>query len=47
MELKSKTERIQRIVRAANYLDVGGLTWEEVNKNPGSQESQEQACAGV
>ena len=48
IELKSKTKRIQRIVRAANYyLDAGGLTWEEVNKELSSQESQEQAWAGV
>ena len=47
-EVKSKTERIQRIVKAANYyLDTGGLTWEEVNTNLSSQESQEHAWAGV
>lgn len=48
MEVKSKTERIQRIVKAANYyLDTGGLIWEEVNKDLSSQESQEQAWTGV
>ncbi len=34
MEIKSKTERIQIIVKAAvHHLNISGLTWEEVRNS--------------
>ncbi len=47
MEVKSKTERIQIIVKAAaHHLDVTGLTWEEVQSDLSAQASQEQLWVG-
>lgn len=44
MEVKSKTERIQIIVKAAvNHLNISGLSWEEVRNDLGIQASQEQS----
>lgn len=41
-EIKSKTERIQLIVMAAErHLDVTGLTWEIVRDDLKQQSSQE------
>lgn len=46
-EIKSKTERIQVIVKAAVYhLDMIGLRWEEVRDELSIQSSQESACVG-
>lgn len=43
MEVKSQTERIQIIVKAAaHHLDLSRMTWEEVRKDLSSQASQEQ-----
>lgn len=45
--IKSKTERIQVIVKAAeHHLDMKGLKWEEVNDELRIQSSQETACVG-
>lgn len=42
MEIKSKTERIQIIVKAAvHHLEVSELTWEEVRNNLNAQASQD------
>ncbi len=47
MEVKSKMERIQIIVKAAaHHLDVTGLTWEEVRSDLSAQASQEQLWVG-
>lgn len=41
-EIKSKTERIQVIVKAAeHHLDMIGLKWEEINDELRMQASQE------
>lgn len=46
-EIKSKTERIQVIVKAAeHHLDMIGLKWEEVIAELRVQASQETACVG-
>lgn len=46
-EIKSKTERIQVIVKAAvHHLDMIGLRWEEVRDELSIQSSQETACVG-
>lgn len=42
MEIKSKTERIQVIVKAgAHHLDVSGIAWEEVRNDMNAQASQD------
>lgn len=47
MEVKSKTERIQIIVKAAvHHLDIKEMTWEEVRNELSSQASQEQVGTG-
>ncbi len=46
MEIKSKTERIQIIVKAAVHLNISGLTWEEVRNYLSAQASQEQKWVG-
>lgn len=47
MEVKSKTERIQIIIKAAaQHLDISGMTWEEVRKDLSMQASQEQVSVG-
>ena len=47
MEVRSKTERIQIIVKAAaHHLDISGLTWEEVRNDFSIQASQEQSWVG-
>ncbi len=41
MEIKSKTERIQIIVKAAvHHLNISGLTWEEVRNDLSAQASR-------
>ena len=45
MDIKSKTERIQIIVKAA-ALDISGMTWEEVRNELSTQASQEQIGNG-
>lgn len=47
-EIKSKTERIQVIVKAAeHHLDMIGLKWEEINDELRMQASQENSCVGL
>jgi len=47
MEGKSKTDRIQIIVKAAvHHLDIRELTWEEVGNELSNQASQEQVGTG-
>lgn len=47
METKSKTERIQIIVKAAvNHLDINNLTWEEVRSTLSTQANQDMGNAG-
>lgn len=47
MEVRSKTERIQIIVKAAvHHLEISGLTWEEVRNELSVQASQEQTWVG-
>lgn len=47
MEIKSKTERIQVIVKAAaNHLNINEMTWEEVRDDLSAQASQETAWIG-
>lgn len=47
METKSKTERIQIIVKAAvNHLDINDLTWEEVRSTLSTQASQDMGNLG-
>lgn len=42
IEIKSKTEKIQVIVKAAaHHLDVSGITWEEVRNDLNAQASQD------
>lgn len=46
-EVRSKTERIQIIVKAAiHHLDMAGLKWEEVRDELSVQSSQETTCIG-
>lgn len=46
-EIRSKTERIQIIVKAAiHHLDMAGLKWEEVRAELSVQSSQETTCVG-
>lgn len=46
-EVRSKTERIQIIVKAAiHHLDMTGLKWEEVRDELSVQSSQETTCVG-
>lgn len=46
-EIKSKTERIQVIVKAAeHHLNMIGLKWEEINDELRMQASQENSCVG-
>lgn len=47
MGVISKTERIQRIVKAAaHHLDVTGLTWEKVQNDLSAHASQEHSWVG-
>lgn len=47
MEVKSKTERIQIILKAAaHHLDVTELTWEEVRSDLSTQASQDHSWVG-
>lgn len=47
MEIKSKTERIQIIVKAAaHHLGLSDLSWEEVRNDLSSQASHEQLSVG-
>lgn len=46
-EIKSKTERIQVIVKAAeHHLNMIGLKWEGINDELRMQASQESVCGG-
>lgn len=46
-DVKSKTERIQIIVKAAaHHLDMKGIRWEEVRDELSIQASQETTCIG-
>lgn len=46
-EVKSKTERIQVIVKAAvHHLGMAGLKWEEIHDGLSIQASQESTCVG-
>lgn len=47
METRSKTERIQIIVKAAaNHLNLSELSWEEIRQNLSTQSNQEGGGSG-
>ena len=47
VEVKSKTERIQIIVKAAaHHLDISGMVWEKGRNDLSTQASQEQIGNG-